>query len=341
MDPSFGTTSSTGSPPPGWYTDPDPRSTHQQRWWDGIQWTDQVRPAPASTPVSGERVGAAKAVRALVFAIVGLLLFVPLSIAALVMGGRARGEAKRAGRPVDGRMTAAFVVGIIGLCWWGLVGIIAVAGGSSTTTHPQAATGSSSQTESTPVAPTPAATTTAAKPASTPAKAKRATSTAATQPPAVKKEPEMTSGQRNALESAHTYIDMSGFSKKGLIKQLSSSAGDGFSRADATFAANHVGADWKQEALESAQSYIDMSGFSKKGLIQQLSSSAGDGYSRAEATFAANNVGADWKEEAVESAQNYLDIAGFSEQALIEQLSSSAGDGYTSEQARYAVKKVY
>jgi hypothetical protein len=65
----------------------------------------------------------------------------------------------------------------------------------------------------------------------------------------------MTSGQRNALQSAHGYIDMAGFSKAGLIQQLSSSAGEGYSKADATYAANHVGADWNQEAVESAQSY--------------------------------------------------------------------------------------
>src|ERR687892_415865 len=56
---------------------------------------------------------------------------------------------------------------------------------------------------------------------------------------------QMTSGQENALESAQTYVDMSGFSKKGLIQQLSSSAGEGFSKADATFAANHVDVNWK------------------------------------------------------------------------------------------------
>jgi hypothetical protein len=87
-----------------------------------------------------------------------------------------------------------------------------------------------------------------------------------------KKVLKMTSGQKHALESAQNYLDMSGFSKKGLIKQLSSSAGEGFSKADATFAAKHAGANWKAEAVESAQNYLDMSGFSKKGLIKQLSS---------------------------------------------------------------------
>jgi Host cell surface-exposed lipoprotein len=101
---------------------------------------------------------------------------------------------------------------------------------------------------------------------------------------------QMTSGQENALESAQSYIDMSGFSKKGLIRQLSSSAGEGFSKADATFAAKHVDVNWKAEAVESAQSYLDMGGFSKQRLIEQLSSSAGEGFTLAQAQYAADKA---------------------------------------------------
>ena len=31
-------------PPSGWY--PDPKGTDQQRWWDGVLWTEYVRPRP-------------------------------------------------------------------------------------------------------------------------------------------------------------------------------------------------------------------------------------------------------------------------------------------------------
>ncbi|MGH3346368.1 MAG: Ltp family lipoprotein, partial [Nocardioides sp.] len=40
--------------------------------------------------------------------------------------------------------------------------------------------------------------------------------------PAEKTEPEMTSGQENALQAGQNYIDMMGFSREGLIRQLSS-----------------------------------------------------------------------------------------------------------------------
>ena len=107
---------------------------------------------------------------------------------------------------------------------------------------------------------------------------------------AAKKKPEMTSGQKNALEAAQNYLDTMPFSKAGLIQQLSSSAGDGYPKADATFAANHVGADWSEEAVEAAQNYLDTMPFSKAGLIEQLSSSAGDKYTRAQARYAASKV---------------------------------------------------
>lgn len=108
--------------------------------------------------------------------------------------------------------------------------------------------------------------------------------------PAQPAEPELTSGQENAVESAQTYIDMSGFSREGLIQQLSSSAGEGFSRADATFAADHVDVNWNDEAVESARGYLDMSSFSRQGLIQQLTSSAGDKYTLAQAQYAVSRV---------------------------------------------------
>ena len=108
--------------------------------------------------------------------------------------------------------------------------------------------------------------------------------------PAAEQQPDMTPGQENALKSAQQYLDLSGFSKAGLIDQLSSSAGEGFSKADATYAANHVDADWNAEAVEAAKDYLDISPMSKDALIQQLSSSAGDKFTPEQARYAANKV---------------------------------------------------
>ncbi len=100
----------------------------------------------------------------------------------------------------------------------------------------------------------------------------------------------MTSGQENALRAAENYLDFTGMSKQGLIQQLSSSAGDGYSKADATFAANNVDADWNAEAVEAAENYLDTIPMSKDALIQQLSSAAGDKFTPAQARYAANKV---------------------------------------------------
>jgi len=77
----------------------------------------------------------------------------------------------------------------------------------------------------------------------------------------------------------------------GLIEQLSSSAGEGFPEKDATWAVDHLGADWNEQAVRCAQDYLKMQGFSRKGLIEQLSSSAGEKFTVAQATYAVNKLG--------------------------------------------------
>jgi hypothetical protein len=85
---------------------------------------------------------------------------------------------------------------------------------------------------------------------------------------------------------------MTGFSRDGLISQLSSNAGDGYSVADATAAVDSLSVDWNENAAKSAAQYLSMSGFSCKGLIEQLSSSAGDKYTVDQATYGARQAGA-------------------------------------------------
>lgn len=96
----------------------------------------------------------------------------------------------------------------------------------------------------------------------------------------------MTAGQANALKAAHDYLDTMAFSKKGLSRQLSSEAGSGFPRADAVFAANHVGADWNKQTVKPAKDYLDTMAFSRQGLAEQLSSDAGSGFTDAQAAYA-------------------------------------------------------
>lgn len=105
-------------------------------------------------------------------------------------------------------------------------------------------------------------------------------------------ESNLTGPQRNAARSASSYLSMTGFSRDGLIDQLSSDAGEGYSVADATAAVDSLDVDWSENAARSAKEYLDMTGFSCKGLIEQLSSSAGSQYTLEQATYGARSAGA-------------------------------------------------
>ena len=87
-----------------------------------------------------------------------------------------------------------------------------------------------------------------------------------------------------------SYLAMSGFSKQGLYEQLSSSAGEGFTQAQAQYAVDHVAVDWNKEAVESARSYLELMPMSRSELIEQLSSSAGEGFTYEQALYAVNKV---------------------------------------------------
>jgi len=95
---------------------------------------------------------------------------------------------------------------------------------------------------------------------------------------------------RRALESAENYLQMSGFSKKGLFQQLSSDAGEGFPAEQAQYAVDHVKVDWKQEAVQSARNYLEMSPMSQQALLEQLTSDAGEGFTYEEAQYAVEKV---------------------------------------------------
>ena len=104
--------------------------------------------------------------------------------------------------------------------------------------------------------------------------------------------PALTNQQQNAVRAAKQYMASSAFSHQGLIDQLDSSAGSGYSVADATAAVNSLSVDWNQEAVQSAKQYLQTQGFSCSDLIQQLDSSAGDQCTVAQATYGALQAGA-------------------------------------------------
>lgn len=95
----------------------------------------------------------------------------------------------------------------------------------------------------------------------------------------------LTVGQKNALDSARSYLDFSAFSYNGLISQLEY---EKYSHEDAVFAADNCGADWNEQAVKAAKSYMEFSSFSKDGLIEQLEY---EGYTHEQAVHGAEANG--------------------------------------------------
>jgi len=129
----------------------------------------------------------------------------------------------------------------------------------------------------------PAASGTTASGAAASATTKAAAPKATTKPqPAA---PALTKEQANAKNTALSYLDLSGFSMSGLIKQLES---EGFSAKDAEAALATMKVDWNAEAAESAKAYQDMTPMSAAGLIKQLKL---EGYTTEQAEFGAKAAG--------------------------------------------------
>lgn len=89
----------------------------------------------------------------------------------------------------------------------------------------------------------------------------------------------VTSGQRNALAAAQNYLNFMPFSYIGLIEQLEF---EGYTRAEATYAADNCGADWYEQAVRAAENYLEIMAFSRSGLIEQLEF---DGYTYDQAVY--------------------------------------------------------
>jgi predicted 3-demethylubiquinone-9 3-methyltransferase (glyoxalase superfamily) len=94
-----------------------------------------------------------------------------------------------------------------------------------------------------------------------------------------------TTSQSNARRAAENYLDFLPFSRSGLIDQLEF---EGYSTEDATYAADTVKADWKQQAAKAAKNYLDVMPFSRSSLIEQLEF---EGYTNEEAEYGASEAG--------------------------------------------------
>lgn len=97
--------------------------------------------------------------------------------------------------------------------------------------------------------------------------------------------PDGTPAQRNALKKAQSYVDLMGFSRDGLIKQLEF---DQFATPDAVWAVDHAAADWNAEAAQKATSYLQTMAFSHGALVDQL---VFDGFTAEQAEYGVAKAG--------------------------------------------------
>jgi len=142
--------------------------------------------------------------------------------------------------------------------------------------------------------------------------------------------PNETTSQRNARQSAESYLGYSSFSRTGLIDQL---LYEEYSRADAEYAVDAVDANWNVQAAGSAEGYLSYSAFSRSGLVDQL---LYEGFTDSEAEYGVASTNADWNDQAAKSAESYLENGSFSRQGLIDQLKY---EGFSQSQAEYGVSQ--
>jgi len=239
-------------PPAGWH--PDPHVPGQQRYWDGVQWTDQVAPSNAPQHIAAtSQHGSPKPVWKRWWFITVVSLIVIGGIGSAMGSGS---DSKDASSPTN----------------------------SEKTTVPTPTLTPTPLTAAQKAAAVKAAKVAAAKAAAKAAFAKKAAAKA-------RREAALAAAAEQAIGAAEDYLAFSAFSKEGLIDQLSSSAGSGFPRDQAVYAVNHIDVDWNQQAVKAAKEYLSFSHFSRAGLIQQLESSAGSKFTHDQAVYGANGAG--------------------------------------------------
>jgi hypothetical protein len=96
----------------------------------------------------------------------------------------------------------------------------------------------------------------------------------------------------NAAGSAAEYLsEGSGWSQAGLIAQLDSSYGNGYTLAQATYGVDSQNANWDAQAVLCAKAYLASGSFSRAGLIAQLDSSYGNKFTYAQAVYGVTAAG--------------------------------------------------
>ncbi|WAL40630.1 Ltp family lipoprotein [Brevibacterium sp. BRM-1] len=103
-------------------------------------------------------------------------------------------------------------------------------------------------------------------------------------------DPNVPAEYSDALSKAGYYAGDGHMSKKGLYRQLTSKNGEGLSKAAATYAVNHVDADWKNNALETAKAFSKNPSYSRSTVYDLLINEKVGGFTEAEAKYALDHL---------------------------------------------------
>ena len=98
-------------------------------------------------------------------------------------------------------------------------------------------------------------------------------------------EPEGTVGQEQCLQCADNYLDVGGYSEKGLREQLEY---EGFESTDIDWALDNVEVDWDEQCAQCANNYMDVGGYSASSLREQL---AYEGFTDSQIEYGLEAVG--------------------------------------------------
>ncbi|GLK18760.1 Ltp family lipoprotein [Herbiconiux flava] len=291
----------TDLPPGGWY--PDAQNAGFDRYWDGTNWSDQVRasatpvaqatatatiPPVAPQPATGAARPIALALAALIVGIVALLFgLVPIfgalvGIAAVVLAVLALRKQQSKGMAVAGLVT----------------GGIAVLASISVTAGLGAAVNSSSVKDPVSIVVEEPAKSPSPSPSPTETEAAVATPTAAPVEPAppapAAPEPEAAPSvpveYGSALIKAISYSELMHMSKRGIYDQLTSEYGEQFSAEAAQYAVDTMTADWNKNALLKAREYQETMAMSPEAIRDQLASEYGEKFTPEEADYAVQNL---------------------------------------------------
>ncbi|MDY5840484.1 MAG: Ltp family lipoprotein [Corynebacterium camporealensis] len=147
--------------------------------------------------------------------------------------------------------------------------------------------------------------------------------------------------QDAALAKAESYMSYSNFSKEGLLRQLHSEHGEGFSDEAARYAVDTIDIDWNEKAVASANAHTKNSDISRAGLEHLLTSDRGLAFTEEETQFALDNMEpVDWNEQAFKAAQQVYDNGTRDRETLHHILTSDTGKRFTEEEAEYAMDKL-